>query len=138
MKVKLDDILEALEFTNDETEFFFNKETGETVMYSNTGMLEMEEGLEEDLEVNWKKYLQLPAKFDIDEYGMMEDFTNQLPKGIIRNRLDAAIRERGAFRRFKDQLYRSGIEKQWYEFRVNAYKQLAMEWCEKHGIEYTE
>lgn len=138
MKVKLDDILEALEFTNDETEFFFNKETGETVMYSNTGMLEMEEGLEEDLEVNWKKYLRLPAKFYIDEYGMMEDFTNQLPEGIIRNRLDAAIRERGAFRRFKDQLYRSGIEKQWYEFRVNAYKQLAMEWCEKHGIEYTE
>lgn len=67
-----------------------------------------------------------------------EFFTNQLPEGMIRNRLDAAIRERGAFRRFKDQLYRSGIEKKWYEFRVNAYKQLAMEWCEKHGIEYTE
>ena len=96
-------------------------------MYSNPGIFEMGEGLEEDLEVNWKKYLRLPAKFDIDEYGMMEDFTNQLPERMIRNRLDAAIRERGDFRRFKDQLYRSGIEKQWYEFRVNAYKQLAMD-----------
>lgn len=38
MKVKIDDIIEALEFTNDETEYFFNKETGEIIMYSNTGI----------------------------------------------------------------------------------------------------
>jgi hypothetical protein len=54
------------------------------------------------------------------------------------NDLLNAIRGKGAFRYFKDTLYRYRREKEWFAFREEALRDIAIEWCEKNGIEYVE
>ena len=44
------------------------------------------------------------------EYSIMERFIWSLPEGTIQDRLENAIRGRGAFRRFKDSICWLGIE----------------------------
>ena len=53
-------------------------------------------------------------------------------------RLDAAIRGKGAFRRFKDRLYDFDLQEKWYKYRDDCYEQIARDWCERFGIEIEE
>ena len=48
------------------------------------------------------------------------------------------IRGRGAFRRFKDRMQAYGIAEAWYRYRDEALRELAIAWCEEHGMRYTE
>ena len=59
-------------------------------------------------------------------------------KGERADKLECAIRRRGAFRRFKDMVDRMGISQQWHDFQAEYYRKLAMEWCREHGLEYVE
>ena len=43
---------------------------------------------------------------------------------------------KGAFRRFKDSVIRLGLDQRWYQWRDEAYKKKAIEWCEENGITY--
>ena len=84
------------------------------------------------------RFFRLPSPYDIHEYSIMERFIGSLPEGTIQDRLENAIRGRGAFRRFKDSIYRLDIEQEWYDFRANAYRKIAVEWCEEHGFQFVE
>lgn len=81
-------------------------------------------------------YIHLPTKYDINEYHMMEKFIWKLPAGVIQDKLEWAIRGKGAFRRFKDMVYRFEIEKDCFQFRDEEYKKIAIQRCEQHNIEY--
>jgi hypothetical protein len=83
-------------------------------------------------------YLKLPSKFDIDEYKIMERFCLSVSDEKIRDVLLGKIRGSGAFRRFKDTIYRYRIEEDWFRFRDEAYKEIAISWLESHGFAYTE
>jgi hypothetical protein len=50
----------------------------------------------------------------------------------------AAIRGRGAFRRFKDALDRHGLLEAWYRYRREDLAQEAAAWLEANGIAYRE
>ncbi|HEY6344301.1 MAG TPA: UPF0158 family protein [Bryobacteraceae bacterium] len=56
----------------------------------------------------------------------------------IREDLLNAIHGSGAFRYFKDTLRRYRIEKNWYAFRTDALREIAIEWCEQNGIAWEE
>jgi hypothetical protein len=45
-----------------------------------------------------------------------------------------SLQGKGAFRRFKDNVILLGIEKDWYSFRDERYKQFAIEWCQENDI----
>jgi hypothetical protein len=138
MKVKLDDVLEAIELASDEYEYFYNIETGETVMYADSLITGIDNGeLEADLEENYDKYIKLPTKFDINEYHIMEEFIWNLPTGKIQDKLEKAVQGRGAFRRFKEMVYDLGIEKKWFDYEAESYKKIAIEWCKYNDIEYS-
>ena len=48
------------------------------------------------------------------------------------------IRGSGAFRRFKDTIYRYEIEKDWFKFKDEAYKEIAISWLESNGFAYAD
>jgi hypothetical protein len=48
------------------------------------------------------------------------------------------IRGSGAFRRFKDTVYRYGIEKDWFRFKDEAYKEIAVSWLTSYGFDYAD
>lgn len=138
MKVKLDVILDAIEMADDNYTYFLNLETEESVFLADELITGLDnEGLADEIDENPKRYLRLPTKFEIHEYHIMEEFIWTL-KGERADKLECAIRGRGAFRKFKDTVNRIGISQQWYDFQAEYYRKLAIEWCQEHGSEYTE
>lgn len=140
-----------MEIQFDETNTYLNVKEGVVVQVSNTDLRIAEEDEPFDNLYDWQKenikmaidilenfenYIELPTKFDINEYEMMEDFCYSLKNDRNKNHLLNAINGRGAFRRFKDEVIRLDIQDKWYEFRDECYKRIAIEWCNDHGIEY--
>lgn len=78
----------------------------------------------------------LPTKYDIYEYSMMEDFAETIEDIILKNQLYIALKGSGAFRRFKDTSINFDIINDWYKFRDEKYKEIAIEWCNKNNIKY--
>jgi Uncharacterised protein family (UPF0158) len=147
-KVKLKDILDALEMPMDETPAFVDRETGEVITMERQMLHDAEEAEEdpEDEELTLARQIQfdpgryppLPDSHDIHEYSIMEDFIATVQDNRIREELFRAIGGRGAFRYFKDTIARYGISDQWYKFRANALTTIAREWCDDEDIEYIE
>ena len=86
---------------------------------------------------NSERFERLPTKYDIHEYRIMEEFVCSLEHGETRDYLENAIRGKGAFRRFKDGIRRFGFAERWYDFRAEAYKEIAIRWCKDHDFAYT-
>jgi len=83
-------------------------------------------------------YLKLPSQFDINDYEIMERFCFSIPNEKIGDVLLRKIRGAGAFRRFKETIDRYKIEEDWFKFKDEAYKEIAVAWLERHGFAYTD
>jgi hypothetical protein len=153
VKVKLKDITEGMEFQLEDTYILLNTNTGEIVSISSEHLRVAEDGDEfehlpdwqqEKIEIgmdiieNEENYKQLPTQFEIHEYAIMEDFCYSVPDNHRRNDLFQSIQGKGAFRRFKDKIYDLGIEHQWYLFRNERLKEMAIEWCKENEVDYYE
>ncbi|PLR86704.1 UPF0158 family protein [Bacillus sp. V33-4] len=152
-KIKLRDVIEGIDMQFDDTYTFLNKETGEVISVSHENFQDAEEldsfenlpeWQQEELEIaidvlgNDEKYIELPTKNDINEYRIMEDFCYSVQDKRIQDRLFDAIDGKGAFRRFKNKIHDFGIEDQWYSFRDEEFKKIAIEWCQHHDLQYID
>ena len=127
MKVKLEEIIEAMEFADMETEYYYDTKN-ERILMLFDGMVDGEDDPElfEDISEGFvEDYIPLPEQYDINEYRIMEEFIYELPEGKNRDVLERAIQGRGAFRRFKDKLYDLNLEQQWYSYKDSAYERIA-------------
>jgi hypothetical protein len=152
MHVKLTDIIEGLEFLSDEDASYLNSMTGEVVYITAEGLRAAEEDLPLDDFPEWQHdmirtakdilatdhFIPLPTKFDIHEYRIMERFCLSVDDDDMRDDLCEAIRGRGAFGRFKDRIHLYDLVEEWYQYRDVALREIAIAWCEEHGIQYTE
>ena len=136
MKVKLSDIIDAIEMMDEYSEYFLDMETGE-VEWVNDMTMTSEEKDEIYDRLDEHGFCRLPSSFDIREYDIMEEFVYTL-SGAQREALASAIQGKGAFRRFKDSVYRMGLDKKWYAFQADEYKRKAARWCKENNIEYEE
>lgn len=82
--------------------------------------------------------MELPSKFDIHEYEIKERFSLSIPNRKIGGVILDKIRGSGAFRRFKDTIYRYGVEKDWFKFRDEAYKEITIAWLQSQGFTYVD
>ena len=82
-------------------------------------------------------FYRLPDQRELNGYNTMESFIETLPSPA-RDRLQIAISGRGAFRRFKDEIRRLGVEDAWYQYEEDDNKRKATEWCKENGIEITD
>ena len=144
----------AMESQSDERRSYLNRGTGEVfgVSEEEFRVVEEEGSLEdysewqqelietakEILEDEEGKFIALPSRFDIDEYSMMERFSLSVNDDEISDYLYAAIKGRRAFRRFKDEVRRFGLEEDWYKYRDEKFKELAICWCKDNKIEYID
>jgi len=150
-RVKLDDVIEALEAAGDEHTHYLDKRTGEIVLITNEEM----EAAEADELISeypdWQResilkareiltsedFVALPDQFDIHEYKIMEDFCLEIQDRNVGETLLRLIKGSGAFRRFKNAIHSIGVEKAWYRFRQTELEKLAIQWLEKEGLAYT-
>lgn len=133
MRAKLSEVIDALEFTNDEIEYYYNPDNGEIFM-SNIG--EFENLNEDELDELFEKSIMLPTRYDINEYEMMEDFAETIKDTRLQNQLYISLNGSGAFRRFKDTCINYDIIDDWYKFRDERYKEVAINWCKDNNIEF--
>ena len=150
--VSLRDFVDEMQVFSDEQHAYLNKITGELTTITNDDIAVIENGddwsdypeWQQSVFENTKKvlssddYLELPSRFDIHEYEIMERFCLSVPDEKVRNVLLSKIRGSGAFRRFKDTLYRYGIEEDWFRFKDEAYKEIAISWLESKGFDFTD
>ena len=148
--VLLQDIVDALEMQLDESSSFLDLETGRIETVSHDLLREAEEsGADEEPDLPaWQKqeweiakrivstdrFQQLPTKFDIHEWAIMQVFSRSVESDRIRQDLLNVIHGPGAFRHFKLELRRHGIESAWFTFRTETLRQIALDWCEENHI----
>ncbi len=152
-RVKLSEIVGEMELQHDQGSLYLNKKTGEVVLLIDEEMLTEEEGesseelpewpreakkVAKDILENSENYEELPSKEEINEYRIMEDFCHSVEDRGVSEKLSAAIKGRGAFSRFKENIVRMGIEARWYKYKKEAFKKIAIEWCEDRNIDYLD
>ena len=152
-RVKLTDVIDGLETQSDESSSYLNKKTGEVVLISDEELNAAED--DEPIEdfPDWQQdlvriakeiiaetgdYLPLPTKFDINEYSIMERFCLSLDDPEMSDVMSGLISGSGAFRRFKDAIHQYDIADDWYSYRNNALKDIAIEWCQENDIEFED
>jgi len=155
--VKLSEVIEALEMRDMdmyyETKVFFNKITGEIIVLQEEEYTAAEEDEDltnfpewqrdvikkaKDIIENEDNYIPLPSKFDINDYEIMQDFCLSVDDLNMSEELYYGIKGSGAFRRFREMIRRFGIEDDWYKYRDEALKQIAIHWCNENGIVFEE
>ena len=149
-RVKMDEIIEGLEFQSDESSSFLNKKTGEVVLITDEELNAVEENEPVEDFPDWQQdqvriakeiiaetgdYISLPTKFDIHEYSIMEQFCLSLDDTEMSGLLYGLIKGSGAFRRFKNAIHEYDIADEWHSYRNNALKEIAIEWCRENNIE---
>jgi hypothetical protein len=123
--VHLNDIIDTLEMQFDESLSYLDLDSGQVVTVSEDLLREAEEPGDEDPDLpDWQKdeweiakrivstdrFRVLPTKFDVHEWGIMQDFSRSIGSDGICEDLLRAIHGAGAFRNFKDTVRRLGIE----------------------------
>jgi Uncharacterised protein family (UPF0158) len=151
LPVSLREFVSELDSFHDEWRVFLNRRTGEFLTTTDEDRAAAE--AEEDAYIpEWQRevlpkiieamtsddWLVLPSKFEINEYDIMERFCCTLTDEVLRGDLLDTIGGRGTFGRFKNMLYRHNLKDQWYKFRDEALREIAIEWLEANGIPYVE
>lgn len=155
LTVNLNDIIEALELAADEMPSFLDLTTGE-VETIHSELLSMAEDDENDQEPSlpqWQRdeweiakrmvrspedFRELPTKHDIHEWEIMRGFSESVEDPKLRQDLQRAIHGSGAFRMFKDTVRRYQVEKNWYAFRADSLREIAIDWCEENDVRWRE
>jgi hypothetical protein len=149
--ISLREIIAALEAASDDCTSYLDPETGEIVVVTEEERALAEDpGWEEEapawqLEMMPKiraalesdRFLELPDRFDIHEWSIMERFSRTQNIEQIRSELLNAIHGAGAFRAFRSAIRRLGVEPSWYQFRDEALAEIARIWLEEHKLQYT-
>ena len=123
MKVNLADVVDAIDTINEDETYFYSIQDEEIVYV-----------LEDDEDDEF--FIPLPTKEEVNDYQIMVNFTETIEDDKKRDWFENAIRGKGAFRRFRATLERFGMETQWYDYLEASHRELAIEWCEQHGIVY--
>ena len=153
IRVKLNDIIEGLEFQSDESSSFLDKTTGKVVLISDYEISAAEDDNPIEDFPDWEQdlvriakeiidetgnYIDLPTKFDIHEYSIMEKFCLSLNDDEMSDTLYSLIKGSGAFGRFKNAIHEYDIADDWYKYRNDALKEIAIEWCQENDIEFED
>ncbi|GBD86964.1 hypothetical protein BMS3Abin03_00889 [bacterium BMS3Abin03] len=152
VKVKLEDVIEQIEFASESSKSFLNLNTGEIHVIPEEVEIYAEEDIEdEDFIPDWEKeiipvakdiqknpdnYIRFPDQYDIHEYSIMESFSLSLSDEKLRDILYYSLKGSGAFRRFKENINRLGITEEWYKYKDEALRKIAVEWCQDNNLEY--
>ena len=134
MKLDLSMVADEFDMISHDTRVFFNIETGE---FDYLCDFMLNDGVTDAEKFDEEGWIRAPNHWDIDEYGIMVDFAEAVPNRRKSELLCDALDGKGAFRRFKDTLDRLGLDDEWYAFKKLAYIEIARQWCEEHGLDYT-
>ena len=131
--VTLSKIIDGLEMVDHMVDCYYNPVKDE-IFLSNIG--EYGDLSEDEIDELFEESIILPTQYEINEYQMMVDFIDTIENLEIKNNLKRLIQGKGAFRRFKDYCFEMDIIQDWYKYRDEKYKEIAIDWCKQNQLEY--
>lgn len=123
MKVNLLDVIDAIDTVSEDETYFYSIQD-EEIVYA------LDDGEDDEF------FIPLPTKEEVNDYQNMVNFTETIEDDKKRDWFENAIHGKGAFRRFRATLERFGMETEWYDYLEASHRELAINWCEQHGIVY--
>ena len=82
------------------------------------------------------RYTHVPRDESHDAYGDMEEFIATVKNPRLKDRLDDAIRAKGAFGRFRDALADHKVEgERWFAFKRECLRRRILQWLDDEGIQ---
>ncbi len=148
--IRLSDLVQTMESQDDESELFINRLTGEVLIFSEDEIIIAEGGDDPDRFPQWQReiielantaldsddFIEMGAAHEVDDYAMMRDFCDSISDVVIADQLHASIRGRGAFQHFRKCVEGLDLLEQWNAFKHEAYKRVAIAWCEENNFGY--
>ena len=147
VSVSVLEVVEALELASDQMSSFVNTSTGEvrTVTHED---LQLAEDEDDPSAPDWQRqavedaravvdsdeWVELPSKFDIHEWEIMDRFALSLSDDDAMSELRGSLRGRGAFRHFKATLRRLDLEDAWFAYQRRTFEAMAKSWISEHGM----
>lgn len=151
MKLKLQDIIDAIDLGCDETCSYLNLKTGKVHTFFDEYIKVAKKNKNLDDEEDWyreevllaKHYLEhkqdyrsIPSKSAINEYDVMEAFCESLAIEEQREEMCFLIQGRGAFSNFRRGLDRFLLLDEWYDYKNQKLREFVIKWCEGNDFEY--
>ncbi len=151
-RIKISDIVGAFDAQGDMALSYVNVGNGQVVTISEEYIDCAHIDLEDESLPEWLRneyalgndvvesddFIALPSQYDIHEYTIMLGFADAQSDSVIRGKLVASLRGKGAYRRFKDTAIESGVIEHWYVHRERAIAAIAIDWCRENDIEADE
>ena len=131
--IELDMLEAAMEDSDLSNRYYLNLVTGKVVFFSDDlGLTDEDERLSEEIDES-DDYVAVDRIPSHEAYQWMVDFVDEMVAPSDENaaeKLSIALEGKGAFRRFKDTLYRvdEKWQQSWYQFRDKQLKDAVEEW----------
>jgi hypothetical protein len=158
LPVSLQRVIDDMDSQGDMIDGYINHKTGELMSVNDDQRTELEwvDNDEYDTEMEdlpeWMQeamprikevlqsddFIPLPSSFEIHEYAIMRDFCHTVEDPKVKEELLVGINGRGAFRMFKELIFRHDIRNDWFAYKNEALKQIAMDFLEEHDIAYED
>jgi hypothetical protein len=155
LPVLLQKVVDEMDSQNDLVTAFINKKTGELTILTEDdyyALQHLDDGGPIEELPPWQQeiipklretdesddFIPLPSQYEIHEYRIMENFIHSLDDGPIKDDLFYAIRGRGAFRMFKDRIIHHGVRDDWFAFKKQALKNIAIDFLDSEGIPWKD
>ena len=126
--VQLSDIINAVELTYGDLEYFIGKKTGDIISSDD---IMFDDELADRVEEHG--FFVLPRTFGI--HRTMVKFVKELPEEF-QEKLNSALKGKDTANMFESTVLQLGFGDQWHAYKKSAYRQKAIKWCDENGIRY--
>lgn len=131
--VTLSKIIEGLDMVDNIVDCYYNPNKDE-IFLSNIG--EHEDLSVDEIDELFGESIILPTQYEINEYQIMVDFIDTIEDNEIKKNFQRLIQGKGAFRRFKDYCVEIDLIKNWYDYKNEKFRKIAIDWCNQNGFKY--
>jgi hypothetical protein len=130
-----EEIAAAMDDNSYEHKWYLDIQNEETILVSDYSDDDPE--LSESIEEGYnERFFSIPQRESREGWEQMERFIHSLDDKDEQtpDLLQNAISGRGAFGRFKDALYRTGLNERWFEFKGREDRKETLEWLQSLGL----
>lgn len=82
------------------------------------------------------RYYYLPNRYNFHDSEIVEEYINTVNDVKLQNELEYVFYGKGKFGRFKDTLRKYNMLDNYYKFREDYLKEMAIDWCKENNLEY--
>ena len=147
--VSLREVADEFEISMEGLHMFLHCQTGEIIGGTDESVAAAE-GTDDDGLPEWQRavvarlrealgsadWLELPTRRGAADYRIMERFCVEACTDEVQDEMLEAIRGRGAFGRFRDEVQQRGLKEAWHRFRRQAIEEEAEAWLQEQAIMY--